>query len=169
MIESDREYILEEEWLLVRHSGEIPEVALHSSLYYLGGDEEGPKLVLTREEVANLQQAAIIRYEEIILRDLDPANRDLSLFRGIRRANHNWYRYARFCEQVNREADSFRARAAQALTDYLLQEHNEVAAGERKASINCTADALLTFALALGLEVASLPQGWQALCEQPPP
>ena len=89
MIGSDREYMLEEEWLLVRHSGEIPEVALHASLHFLCEDEDGPGLVLTAEEVKPLQEAALTRYQEIILRDLDVANRDLSLFRGHRRANHN--------------------------------------------------------------------------------
>jgi hypothetical protein len=166
MIRSDREYILEEEWLLVRHSGEIPEVALHASLHYLGKDAEGPKLVLTQEEEGQLQQAALARYQEIILRDFDPGNRDLSLFRGIRRANHNWYRYVRFCERISCDTDAFRMQAAQALLTYLEVEQRDLRAG-REPSINCTADALLTFALALGLDPVSLPQGWKELCEQP--
>ncbi|MDD2464183.1 MAG: hypothetical protein PHI97_09315 [Desulfobulbus sp.] len=166
MIQSDRESILEEEWLLVRHSGEIPEVALHASFHYLGDDAEGPHLVLTQEEVAFLQQAVMARYEEIILRDLEPANRDLALFRGIRRANHNWYRYARFCERIPCGVDVLQTQAAQALAGYLRVEQQEVLAGARKPSINCTAEALLTFVLALELDPASLPQGWEALCEQ---
>jgi hypothetical protein len=166
-MESDREYILEEEWLLVRHSGEIPEVALHASLYYLAEDPEGPKLMLSQEEVDLLQQAALARYQEIILRDLNPDNRDLSLFRGIRRANHNWYRYARFCERSHYDLQAFQSQTMAALGKYLEVELGEVRAGLRAPSINCTADALLTFALALGLDPPSLPQGWQALCEQP--
>nr|WP_321466539.1 hypothetical protein [uncultured Desulfobulbus sp.] len=168
MLESERAYLLDEEWLLVRHSGEIPEVALHSSLYYLKEDPEGPGLVLTLEEVSSLQQAAMARYEEIILRDLDPANRDLPLFRGIRRANHNWYRYARFCEQIQMECETFRAQAAQALLGYVQLEQGEVQAGGRRPTINCTADALMTFALALGLDAAALPASWEELCEQAP-
>jgi len=119
--------------------------------------------------MANLHQAAIVRYEEIILRDLDPANRDLSLFRGIRRANHNWYRYARFCERIHSGVDRLRVQAGQLLIRYLVLEHSEVRAGIRKPSINCTVDALLTFVIALGLETASLPPGWEALCEAPSP
>ncbi|MGD9950400.1 MAG: hypothetical protein AB7U29_18260 [Desulfobulbus sp.] len=168
MMQSAREYILEEEWLLVRHSGEIPEVALHASLHYLGEDPEGPHLILTQEEMEPLQQAALARYEEIILRDLDPANRDLSLFRGIRRANHNWYRYARFCERIHCGVDTFQIQAAQSLLNYLTLEQREVLAGMRKPTINCAADALHTFVLALGLETTSLPPGWEALCEQAP-
>lgn len=167
MMQSEREYLLEEEWLLVRHSGEIPEVALHASFHYLGEDAEGPKLILTQEEVEHLQQAALARYEEIILRDLHPGNRALSLFRGIRRANHNWYRYARFCERISHSAHAVQQLAAQALVDYLALEQGEMEAGTRTSSINCTAEALLTFALALGLEAASLPQGWETLCEPP--
>lgn len=167
MIQSEREYILEEEWLLVRHSGEIPEVALHASLHYLGEDDQGPKLVLTREELACLQQAVLDRYQEIILRDLDPGNRDRSLFRGVRRASHNWYRYARFCERIGGGDKAFGRSALKALTKYLEVELREVRSEARTPSINCTAEALLIFALALGGDPDSLPQGWELLCEQP--
>lgn len=169
MIGSDREYILEEEWLLVRHSGEIPEVALHGTLYYLEEDAEGPKFILSHEEVQHLQQAASARYQEIILRDLDPGNRDLPLFRGIRRANHNWYRFARFCAKESLELESFRIRVGHALTGYLEIELAEVGAGARRPSVNCTAEALRTFAQALDVDAASLPQGWEGLCEQASP
>jgi len=168
MIQSDREYILEEEWLLVRHSGEIPEVALHASFHYLGEESEGPHLILTQEEVEHLQQAALARYEEIILRDLNPGNRDLSLFRGLRRANHNWYRYVRFCERIPCGVDAFQQQVAQALNHYLQVELGEVGSGQRQPSINCTPEALLTFALTLAIDPAFLPMGWEQLCEQQP-
>ncbi len=80
MISDERTLLLEEELLLVRHSGEIPEVALHASVHYLTEDPEGPGLVLADEELRPLQEAALARYREIILRDLDAGNRDLSLF-----------------------------------------------------------------------------------------
>lgn len=165
-MEGDREAILAEEWLLVRHSGELPEVALHGGLFYLGEDAQGPRLVLTREEIACLQQAALARYQEIILRDLDTANRDRSLFRGIRRAHHNWYRLVRFCDKFQHDADGFRTLAAKALLSYLEMEQGEVCSGARAPSINCTAEAVRTFALALGVEPSSLPEGWKQLCEQ---
>ena len=44
---SERNALMEEELLLVRHSGEIPEVALHASLHFLCDDEEGPRLILS--------------------------------------------------------------------------------------------------------------------------
>ena len=165
MIQSDREFFLEEEWVLVRNSGEIPEVALHASFHYLCEDTEGPQLVLTVEEKVVLHQAALARYEEIILRDLDPKNRDLRLFRGIRRANHNWYRYARFCDQIGHDYQEFMDQAGQSLLDYLHQEVPEVHSGQRQPSVNCNSEALLTFALALGKEVGDLPAGWEEVCE----
>lgn len=166
MSDVDRKALLEEELLLVRHSGEIPEVALHASLYFLCEDEDGPQLHLTPEEIASLEEAALARYREIILRDLDVANRDLSLFRGIRRANHNWYRFVRFSDKIGHPYGEFRAAAAKALMRYLRLELDEVSAGRRAPSINCSAEALLTFALAMGVDSAELPDSWPCLCEQ---
>jgi hypothetical protein len=166
VIDDERGGLLEEEVLLVRHSGEIPEVALHSSLYYLREDDEGPRLRLTDEEIGHLEEAALARYQEIIMRDLDPANRNRSLFRGIRRANHNWYRFVRFCHKSGRSYEEFRLLAADALLEYLRLELMEAGIGEYEPSINCSADALLTFALAMGIDQADLPAGWAGLCEQ---
>lgn len=161
---NERQALLEEEFLLVRHSGEIPEVALHASLYYLCEDGEGPCLRLTPEEIDGLRQAALARYREIILRDLEPANRDRSLFRGIRRANHNWYRFVRFSDSIDEPYGKFRLKAVEALVGYLRLELDEVADGARAPSVNCTAEALLTFALAMGLDPTRMPAGWERLC-----
>lgn len=166
MTGSEREALLEEELLLVRHSGEIPEVALHASLHYLCDEEDGPRLHLSPEEVKPLEEAALARYREIILRDLDVANRDLSLFRGIKRANHNWYRFIRFSEKIGCPYQEFRRLAAEALVSYLRLELGEVGTGIRLPSVNCSADALLTFVLTLGLDPASLPDNWTCLCQQ---
>lgn len=165
MINNERAYILEEEWLLVRHSGEIPEVALHASLYYLCKDAEGPQFILADEELRPLQDAVLERYREIILRDLDVANRDRSLFRGIKRALHNWYRFARFSDQVGCQYEDFRVIAAQALLLYLQQELDEVCSGNRASSINCTTEAMVSFVHTLGVDPAELPHGWAGLCE----
>ncbi len=166
MISSERDSILEEEFLLVRHSGEIPEVALHSSLHYLCDDADGPKLLLSEEELRLLQEAALARYQEIILRDLNAANRNLSLFRGIRRAHHNWYRFVRFCEKINHPYQEFRAAAARELRRYLRQELEEYRHGAGSPSINCSETHLQTFALALGLDLAEMPAEWSCLCEK---
>jgi hypothetical protein len=99
-----RREILEEEWLIVRHSGEIPEIALHSALYFLTEDPLGPCLQLSVEEIESLQEAAICRFQEIIRRDLCFDNRNLSLYRGVRRAIVNWHRFVAFCERQDAAA-----------------------------------------------------------------
>ena len=166
MISNERDAILEEEFLLVRHSGEIPEVALHASLHYLCDDADGPKLLLSEEELKLLQEAALARYQEIILRDLNASNRNLSLFRGIRRAHHNWYRFARFCEKINHSYLEFRATAAHELRNYLQQEREEYCCGSGCPSINCSQSHLQTFALTLGLDLVELSFEWSCLCEK---
>jgi hypothetical protein len=162
----DRADLLEEELLLVRHSGEIPEVALHASLHYLREAESGPRLQLTPDEINLLEQEALARYREIILRDLDLANRDLPLFRGVRRANHNWYRFVRFSDKIGAPYGEFRRIASEALVAYLRQELAEVEPGLRPPSINCSAAALLTFVLAMSIDLARLPDNWRYLCEK---
>ena len=97
-----RQEVLEEEWLIVRHSGEIPEIALHSALYYLTDDPDGPRLQLSGEERESLQEAAATRYQEIIMRDLCFENRELSIYRGVRRAICNWHRFVAFCKRQDR-------------------------------------------------------------------
>ncbi len=94
-----RQELLEDEWLLVRHSGEIPEIALHSAFYYLTEDLNGPRLRLSVEEMQYLREAAATRYQEIILRDLCYENRELTVYRGVRRAIFNWHRFVTFCER----------------------------------------------------------------------
>lgn len=164
MINNDRILLLEEELLLVRHSGEIPEVALHGSLHYLCEDPEGPGLVLADEELRPMQEAALTRYQEIIRRDLDIDNRDLSVFRGIGRAISNWDRYQRFSEGIGYAVEEFRREAATSLLVYLQQEAAEVSCGARAPSVDCPATELLTFVRTLGLAARDLPTGWDALC-----
>lgn len=163
----ERLLILEEEMLMVRHSGEIPEVALHASLYYLQEDEEGPHFRLTAEEQQLLEQAAAERYEEIILRDLSLGNRDLRLFRGLRRAEENWGRYARFCEKNRIDPGPFRVEAGRALGNYLKQELGEVARSEREPSVNCPVETVQSLAAELKLRPDALPAGWEQLCQGP--
>ena len=75
----------QDELLIVRHSGEIPEVALHGSLYFLSFDPDGPSLNLSPEEKLELKKMAVKRYLEIIHRDLDPENRAKGIYRGLAR------------------------------------------------------------------------------------
>ena len=161
---SERSFYLTEEKLLVRHSGEIPEVALHSSLYFLSEDPQGPHLELSPAERAVLEEQVVERYQEIILRDLTPDNRDKSLYRGLARAAVNWQRLCKFCRQTGRKESPFRREAAQALQVFLRQETAEVAAGKRASSVNCSRATLIRLAEQLGLDPATLPAGWQHLC-----
>jgi hypothetical protein len=160
---ADKEFLLLEEKLLIRNSGEIPEVALHGSLYYLTDDPEGPGLDLDPRDVDLLAEQALARYQEIIHRDLDPRNRDQSMYRGLARAAVNWNRLVRFCRKMNWDVEQLRGEFAAALQLFLARESVDVHAG-RSSSVNCTAAVLADFAASLGLAEADMPSGWQELC-----
>lgn len=163
-MEEERTLLLEEEYLIVRHSGEIPEIALYSTLYYLSEDPEGPHILLNNEELAALQDGALKRSREIVLRDLDPANRDLSLYRGVRRSQYNWRRHQAFCERIGRDGDGFKAIVRAALLDFLSRELEDVDSGSRTSSINCTAEELAEFVAELDCSPENLPAGLHKLC-----
>jgi hypothetical protein len=160
----DRKFLVSEEMVLVRNSGEIPEVALHGSLHYLTADPEGPELALTDEECGDLEEQVIERYREIIRRDLAPENRDQAIYRGLARAAVNWRRLAGFCRRTARDAEACRTETMVALKKFLTQEAAEVRSGRRRPAINCTAAELTAFAGELGLSIQELPPNWQDLC-----
>jgi len=157
----ERQSLLEDELIIVRNSGEIPEIALHSSLYYLTRDREGPLLELTGEEKEKLYDAAEYRYREIVLRDIDPRNRDLGIYRGVARTITNWHRYRSFCGRINRDCSDFKSVVAQKLLEFLDREYEDVVAGLRTSSINCSREQLDGFLPALGVERIDLPSDWQ--------
>jgi len=159
-----RVQILEDELLIVRHSGEIPEIALHATLHYLQEDAEGPHLTLSDEELRSLQDAALERCREIVLRDLDPENRDRTIYRGIKRTLYNWKRMQDFCGRIGRRQDDFRDIVRKALVTFLRREVDDVVAGGRSSCINCTAGDLVEFARKLDCNTDRFPSGWQDLC-----
>ena len=161
------ETVLENEWYTVRHSGEIPEIALCSSLYYLVEDRSGPCRELTAAQKLRLVDAAELRYREIVLRDLQHANRGKRTYRGIKRSIANWYRYENFCSRQNIDATSFRHEVAAALLAFLAEEAVEVERGRRGASLNCSFVELRTFALRLGLACSMLPEKIAQICLRP--
>ncbi|MEW6219497.1 MAG: hypothetical protein AB1634_08175 [Thermodesulfobacteriota bacterium] len=166
----DRGLLLEEEAFLIRHSGgEIPEVALHSSRHYLEEDPEGPGLRLTADEQAQLAEAVVLRYCAIILRDLDPGNRDRRLYRGLARAAANWGRLVRFAAGRQRDLGAERQACGRALVAFLAQEHAEVTAGRRPPSINCPASQVAWLLGQLGCDPSLLPADWPGLCPRPAP
>lgn len=164
MTREERERLLEDEWLIVRHSGEIPEIVYHSSLHYLTKESDGPLLSLTEEELESLKNVAVLRYQEIILRDLVIENFHKSVYRGVRRTLYNWQRWKVFLLRQSIECDAFQAVAAQALIQFL--EQGVLAAGKSLPGnfINCRADQLLAFAAELGVSPERLPHGIARFC-----
>jgi len=160
----DRLLLLEEEYLIVRYSGEIPEIALHATFYYLCEDPEGPRIALSDEERRGLEDGALKRSREIVLRDLDPGNRDLGLYRGPKRSVYNWRRHQNLCARMCRQDTSFKEVVREALLTFLEQEVEDVSSGSRMSSINCTADELVCFVDELDCSLDSLPSDWHRLC-----
>lgn len=156
MISTDRQELLDNEWHVVRDSGEIPEVAYHSSLYYLTVDDNGPHLQLSDEEIDRLLDAARARYRDIILRDMRPENRGKSFYRGLKRSMENWRRFTVFHQRYKVEHLSLQREAAGVLQVFLAAE---IADGIfPSASLNCSFQELLAFAHELGLLRHQLPE-----------
>jgi len=157
-----RAYIAEEAFI-VETSGEIPEVAMHSSIYYLTEDPDGPALQLVSEDILPLKQAVVKRYRKIILRDLDPSNRDKGIYRGLARCAHNWQRLLKFCAREKIAVGANRVETAGALQRFLQQEIADTESTKRTSSINCSSEVVENLAGSLGLAVADLPEGWRTL------
>ena len=165
---TETESLLAEEILIVRHSGEIPEIAFHGSLYYLCEDPAGPQLTLRQEELDVLRQQVVARYREILLRDLSPENRDARIFRGLKRCIFNWERLGKFCIRQEMEIEAaLRLEIAEALRCFLRQEVAEVRAGLRQSCLNCTKEELEVFAREIGVLPEQLPEDVERLfCPQ---
>jgi hypothetical protein len=157
--------VLDNEWLLVRDSGETPEIALHSALYYLIEDPDGPGLHLNDEQTRFLKQAAAERYREIILRDLQQSNRELSLYRGVKRSIINYHRFQSFCRRQQVDGGGFIPEIAAALLLFLATEAACATKGRREASINCSFLELNAFAMQIGLVKDTLPHELDRLCQ----
>ena len=160
----DKKTYIEEETFIVRHSGEIPEVAYHGSLYYLTEDPTGPGIELDLDDTKPLQLAVVERYREIVLRDLEPANRDKGLYRGLTRCLANWQRLLKFCVREKLDLQVIQNEAAMALKEFFNNEIDDVINGNRNSCINCSAKEIETLVDSLGLSVDDLPEGWQELC-----
>ena len=149
---------------MVLHAGEIPEVTLHSSLYYLAEDPDGPGLELSGEDILPLKMAVVKRYEAIILRDLDPENRDKGMYRGLARCAANWHRLLKFCTSEGLDYAAIRVETAAALQKFLQREVHDVKSRKRSSCINCPYPEIENLAISLGLSLEELPEGWQDLC-----
>ncbi len=163
----DLQALIEDELLMLRHSGEIPEIALHQSIYFLCEDPEGPGLDCIPEEALSLMKRAVFeRYRVISLRDLKPENRDLSIYRGVARSIMNYRRLVRFCELEGIDYSEVTGEIARFLKIFLEQELEDVVSGRRKPCINCTYWDLLGFVQALGMDPSDLPQGIEDICPE---
>jgi hypothetical protein len=157
---------IDNEWFVVRHSGEIPEIALYAARHYLTEAEDGPRLDLSREQWGRLVDAAAVRYREIVQRDLQLNNRDTSIYRGLARSIANFLRFESFCCRHGLDMQEFRGEVAAALLIFLAAEAAEVAKGGRKSCINCTFTELNDFACRIGLVRESLPVSLRPLCPE---
>ena len=164
MSNQNKEALIAEEAFVVFHSGEIPEVTYHESLYYLTEDAEGPGLQLNFDDIIPLKQAVVKRYRTIILRDLDSENRDESIYRGLARCSANWQRLEKFCTREKMDFSVMRAETAEALTRFLCDEVSDVQSGSRSSCINCCQAEIEELAISLGVFLDDLPEGWRELC-----
>lgn len=160
----DKDSLLSEEALLIIDGGEIPEVALHSSVYYLTVDPEGPGLTLEPADLLLLKEIVVKRYGAIILRDLTHENRDRRIYRGVARSAVNWQRLKRFAHREGLSVAAVRREVAEALRVFLRRELAYVANGRRTSCVNCNASSLEELARDVGLDPDHLPDGWRTLC-----
>ncbi len=164
MTDKERREILADEWLMVRHSGEIPEITLHSSFYYLTEDADGPGLILSEEESSSLKEAALARYHEIILRDICVENYHKTIYRGVRRTLYNWQRCQAFATRQSMECDELRETAAQALLLFLQQGSHTAENNLPEKFINCSMKELEELTVELGLKREQLPANIAQFC-----
>ncbi len=143
--------LLEEEWYLVRDSGELPETAFHSSLYYLTSHTDGPRLQLSDGQRDSLFHAAALRFIDIILRDLDFAARMSPAARGVGRAIVNYQRLSLFCKRQKKER--WLRQSARRQLRAGLERFISAAQQEPGAAINCTRPELEGLAMALGVSL----------------
>lgn len=159
------EELLEDEWYHVRYSGEIPEVALHSSIHFLTEDNEGPEIHLDEKALLYLQGAAVSRYREIILRDITPENRETSIYRGVLRAIANWRRLKRFCYRHELSYGGIKDEIARQLLVFLDNEIEEMQESIGSTSLNCSFIDLDSFAAELDVSLASFEDKLKTICQ----
>ena len=164
IIRTDIELLVEDEWYMVRHSGEIPEVALHSALHHLSEDPGGPRLELSPGQRARLLDGAVQRYLEITLRDLLPENRDTTAYRGVKRSYVNWRRFLIFCERHQLDGEGCRRLVAAALTDLLRSEPARADTDSRSRIFNCSCEELTAYMRLLRIDPAQFPEDPRTCC-----
>lgn len=158
-----KDELLADEAFMIRDGGEMPVVAYNSALYYLQEDEDGPQLALTGADVSPLKDAVVQRFRTIILRDLQPENRQKSIYRGVERSCANWFRLLAYCQQEAIPIPAIRREAAEALGAFLQVELQEVRERGGRSGLNCTWQRLQEYAESLDVELDEAVQGWRNL------
>lgn len=166
MTEEERAELLDDEWLIVRHSGEIPEITYHSSLYFVSVDLDGPGLALCVDEKKRLQDAAVQRYYEIILRDLQLENFHKTIYRGVRRSIYNWHRCMAFGQRQNLDCYAFRETVAENLIQFLEQGMQAAGKSLPENFLNCYIHELQEFTIELKLDPEMLSPCLAQFCLQ---
>ena len=156
--------VIENEWFIVRHSGETPEIAYNSAIYYLSRAQDGPRINLDEKQVKTLKEAAVERYQEIVLRDLLHANCSKSIYRGIARSIVNYHRFCMFCKRQQLEVNRVKSQAADALAVFIETEIEELQKTDRPSVINCSCQELQRYALELGVELGERSEVLAKLC-----
>ncbi len=164
-MEQNTDDLLENEWYIVRHSGETPEIAFNSAIYFLSKSKDGPKMSLTEEQVACLKNGASERFREIVLRDLQHANVDKPIYRGIARSIVNYQRYKKFCTRQNIHDPAIQTDAAQTLIEFLAVEAAELENTSRTTVINCSFRELSGFAEELQVSLGTYQEIMQTHCK----
>ncbi|PID74391.1 MAG: hypothetical protein CSA20_01490 [Deltaproteobacteria bacterium] len=159
----------ENEWYIVRYSGEIPEIAYHSSLYHLTTAEDGPRCRLSLEQLAALKEAAVERYREIILRDMLHDNYGTPQYRGVRRSIANYDRFCCFCRRQNLDIEKLRNEAADCFVDFIARETRRVIGDGMPTIINCSFPDLQCFADKLGLSLSQEQKQLRPYCPEEDP
>lgn len=165
---SDLEQLLEDEWYIVRYSGEIPEIAYNSALYYLTRAKDGPAVTLSSVQLQMLKNAAIDRFREIILRDIDHSYTVTSAYRGVKRSIDNWFRFMRFCERQDVDPAVLRTEVCEQLSHFLSIPRDEwqLSVGQ---IFNCPYQELTVFFKSIGADMGVFPEDIAAACSADAP
>ena len=159
---------IENEWYVVRYSGETPEIAYNSAIYHLTRAKDGPHVCLTEQQINLLKDAAVDRYTEIVLRDLQHVNCNKSIYRGIGRSIVNYRRFCMFCSRQHLEVTRVRSQAAEALQIFIDTEIYQLQHPGRSSIINCTFNELQHYAVELGVALGERGAVLEKHCLQSP-
>lgn len=162
MMNTDLTETIENEWYVVRYSGETPEIAYNSAIYHLTRAKDGPHVCLTEQQIDSLKDAAVERYTEIVLRDLQHVNCTKSIYRGIGRSIINYRRFCMFCTRQHLEVTRVRSQAAESLQVFIDTEIYQLQRLGYSSIINCTFEELQDYALELGVALGD----WCAVLEK---